>query len=165
MGNLTRAAPAGILLVSAALLGGAFAFQYLGGLQPCVLCVWQRYPHGAVIVLALLAVLMARGSTAAAVPWLVTLAGLVLLAGAGIAGFHVGVEQGWWKGTEACSGTGVGGSLAETLKGAASGPSARCDEVPWALFGVSMAGYNFLISAALAFFAFVAAERMRQAAR
>jgi disulfide bond formation protein DsbB len=165
MRNLTLAAPLLLMLASAALLGGAFAFQYLGGLFPCELCVWQRYPHGAVIVLAFIAVLLARGSMAGAVPWLVTLIGLVLLAEAGIAGFHVGVEQGWWHGTEACAGPGVGGSLAETLKGASSGPSARCDEVAWSLFGISMAGYNFGISALLAFFAFVSAERMRQDAR
>lgn len=152
-----------ILAASAALLLGAFAFQYIGGLQPCVLCVYQRYPHGVVIGLALAALLLAppRGRAA-----MMALAGVALLAGAAVAAFHVGVEQKWWEGLPGCSGglpTDL--SLEEMMKRAAGKPPARCDEVPWSLFGISMAGYNFLLSLALAALSFVAARNFWSAAR
>ena len=90
---------------------------------------------------------------------MLALAGLSLLAGTGIAVFHVGVEQGWWPGLTSCAGPGAGASLAETLNQAKAGPAARCDEVPWSLFGISMAGYNALISMAAGLLALWAAAR------
>src|SRR5690348_12163154 len=107
---MTSKAPALLLLLaSAALIAGAFAFQYIGGLAPCVLCWWQRYAHMTTIAVAALAfALSSRGSSK--VGWgLVAVAGLSLLAGAGIAAFHVGVEQHWWAGTAEC-GSAVSGA-------------------------------------------------------
>jgi disulfide bond formation protein DsbB len=143
------------LIVSAATVGGAYAFQYLGGLAPCVLCWWQRYAHFAVIGFAVLA-LLPVGATARSL--LLLGAAAAALTGAGIAVFHVGVEQHWWQGTAECGST-IGGatSLDEMRKMLLAQPVVRCDEVAWSLFGISMAGYNALISLGLAVFGLMAA--------
>lgn len=149
-----RTTAALLLVASAAILGGAFAFQYVGGLQPCILCWWQRYAHMATIALAAIAVAASgRGSTRTG--WLlVTLTGLALLTGAGIAAFHVGVEQHWWAGTAECGSTLGGASGIDELRARLlAQPIVRCDDIAWSLFGISMAGYNFLLSLALAAFA------------
>jgi disulfide bond formation protein DsbB len=153
-----RLYPALIALASAAVLAAAFGFQHLGGLDPCELCIWQRYPYGGTIAAAVLALIAPPGRAQAA---LLGLAAALFLAGAGIAAFHVGVEQHWWEGTAACGGAapaGAGGlgALLDSL----DRPPARCDEVAWSLFGISMAGYNFLISLALAAFSIWAARRL-----
>jgi len=146
---------------SVALMLGALAFQYLGGLYPCALCIWQRYPHGVVIALGVIALAHGLAGKSKPVPWLMILAALALLVGAGIAAFHVGVEQGWWKGLEACA---AGGKRPDTLKGAfealKEGPVASCSDIPWQLFGISMAGYNFLISLGAGLFGLLAARAM-----
>jgi disulfide bond formation protein DsbB len=152
-----RNAAALIFAISAALLAGALAFQYWGGLQPCVLCLWQRYAHVAVMGFAVLAFLFGRSSGGAV---LLIGAGLAALAGAGIAGFHVGVEQHWWQGTAECGSTlGPAATIDELRARLLAQPVVRCDEIAWSLFGISMAGYNFLLSLALAGFAFAAALR------
>jgi disulfide bond formation protein DsbB len=134
-----------IFLASAALLLGALAFQHLGGYAPCVLCYWQRYAHAATALLALAAFVLPRAAA-----WLLAGAALALLGGAGIAGFHVGVEQHWWTGTAEC-GSAVGGaaSIEDLRARLLAQPVVRCDEVQWSLFGISMAGYNFLLSLGL----------------
>ena len=155
-----RQYPPLVLVASIAILGGAFAFQHFGGLDPCVLCVWQRYPYGVTIAASAAAFLVAgaRGKGA-----LLALCGLAFLAGAGLAGFHVGVEQHWWQGTAQCAGgaaPAAGAGLSDLLAQAQAGPAPRCDEVPWSLFGVSMAGYNLLLSLALAAASLYAAARL-----
>ncbi len=143
----TRLHPVLILAASVAVLGTAFAFQYLGGLDPCPLCIYQRYPYGVAIVLVALALALARPPLLA---WLFGISALVFFAGGAIAVFHVGVEQHWWQGTAACTGTVPdGASLAEILAKARSAPAPRCDEIPWSFLGVSMAGYNVLASVVL----------------
>lgn len=142
-----RLAAALVVALGAFALAAAFAFQYLGGLAPCVLCIWQRYPYGIAIALGALAFLLAGRPAAARA--LIGIAGLVLLADAAIAAFHVGVEQKWWAGTAACGGTLATGLSAEELKAQLlAAPVVRCDEVAWSLFGISMAGYNFLLALA-----------------
>lgn len=146
---------------SLALLAGAFAFQHLGGLAPCVLCIWQRWPHAIAAVLALVAGLLTpagRGGAAAA--WLMVAAGVMLLAGAGIAGFHVGVEQHWWEGTAECGTTETAASVAELKARLLETPVARCDEVAWSLLGISMAGWNLLLSVGLAGLSFLIARKI-----
>lgn len=129
-----------------AVLGAALFSQYVGGLNPCPLCIWQRWPHGVAGGLGLAA--LALGARWA---WLHLAQAPVLLAGAGIAGFHVGVEQGWWEGLSTCSGGDVGGlSTAEAVERIFNAPLVRCDEVAWAFAGVSMAGWNLILSVALA---------------
>jgi disulfide bond formation protein DsbB len=131
---------------AAAILIGALGFQYLGGLAPCPLCTWQRYALIVAMVLALSSAL-AMDNTARV---LLALAGVAFVASAGIGGFQVGVEQGWWQGTQACTGGQPTASTLDQLMTQVQGkPPARCDEVAWSLFGISLAGYNFLISLAL----------------
>ncbi|MEC9434896.1 MAG: disulfide bond formation protein B [Pseudomonadota bacterium] len=132
---------------SAGLLAGAFAFQHLGGLAPCEMCLWQRWPHAVGIGLGLLML----------VPFLrearvLRLIGLVaMVVGAGIALMHTGVERGWWQGVTECSG-GPGGDLTadQLLEAIRAAPMVRCDEVAWSMLGLSMASWNGLISVALA---------------
>jgi disulfide bond formation protein DsbB len=132
---------------AAAILLGALGFQYFGGLAPCPLCTWQRYALIAAMMLALGAAL-SMDNTARV---LLILAGVAFVASAGIGGFQVGVEQGWWQGSQACTGgQPTPGTLDQLMAQVQGKPPARCDEVAWSLFGISLAGYNFLISLALA---------------
>jgi disulfide bond formation protein DsbB len=146
MSSLTR--PQLILIAtlgSVALLGGAFAFQHLGGLAPCALCIWQRWPHAVAILI---------GAVALVTGWrgLSWLGALAALATAGIGMFHVGVEQLWWEGLATCSAGSISGIPAADLLNPAADVAApvRCDEIPWQLAGVSMAGWNAILSLALA---------------
>lgn len=152
-------ARAALLLIAgaAAPLLVAFASQYWGGLAPCELCLWQRWAYAGVIAIAMLALLGAGSPQANRV--LLAAGGVAALAGAGIAIFHVGVEQHWWQGLAGCSGAALSGDMTPEAFEAAilAAPAVRCDEVAWSLAGVSMAGYNAIYAAALALFAFLAA--------
>jgi disulfide bond formation protein DsbB len=141
-------------LGSVALLGGAFAFQYIGGLAPCALCLWQRWPHAAAILI---------GAVAFATGWrgLLWLGALAALATAGIGIFHVGVEQLWWEGLATCTAGSISGISAADLLNPAADVAApvRCDEIPWQMLGISMAGWNAIISLGLAAVWVMAARR------
>ncbi|MEM6902921.1 MAG: disulfide bond formation protein B [Pseudomonadota bacterium] len=140
-----RMAGIGALLVSTFMLGFAFVSQYAFGLQPCELCVVQRWPWVAVIVLAIGAIASAQHKFAQALMLLAM--GVALLANSAIAGFHVGVEQGWWAGLATCSPSlPTSGSIEALRAHLLSAPTISCGEVVWSLFGISMAGYNMLIS-------------------
>src|SRR5207237_10719321 len=93
---------------------------------------------------------------------LLAIAALGFLAGAGIAAFHVGVEQHWWAGTAECGASGplAGGSAADLRAKLLAQPVVRCDEVAWSLFGISMAGFNVIVSLALTAFAALGAKRL-----
>lgn len=134
---------------SLAILAGAFAFQYLGGLAPCQLCLWQRWPHAAAIVIGLLALVVTRGVTGRLLP---LLGALAALATAGIGVFHVGVEQKWWEGLASCTAGSISGiSTADLLDPTVDvGAVVRCDEIAWQMFGISMAGWNVILSVGLA---------------
>ena len=129
---------------SAALLLGALGFEHLGGFFPCALCMWQRWPHVAAVLLALLG-LKLKG------PVIPLLGALAALATAGIGGFHLGVEQGWWPGLEGCSGAGITGlSMESLLDPTAAAPGVvRCDQIAWSFLGISMAGWNMIASLGL----------------
>lgn len=144
------------LLTPLALLGGAYASQYIGGLHPCDMCWWQRYAHMAAIPLALLAYLTARNGRASA--GFTVLAAFAIATSGAIGLFHAGVEYGWWEGLTACSTTATGGDLAASIW---SAPIIRCDVAPWTLLGISLAGYNGLLSvgAALAILALLNRDR------
>jgi disulfide bond formation protein DsbB len=151
----------GFFLASAAALVSVFVFQYGLALMPCVLCVWQRGPHALAILIAGFGIGQARSIDPIRhpfrpVPWrtFTTLAALLFidhLFNAGLAAFHVGVEQHWWAGTEACTGGAPVGLTADQLRAQllATKP-ARCDEVAWSFLGISLAGFNFLLSVVLA---------------
>ena len=129
---------------SLALLLGAFAFQHIGGLAPCKLCLWQRWPHAAAIAIGALA--LALGNRVLA--WLGALA---TLATAGIGIFHTGVERGWWEGPSTCTSSGMGNLSADELfDKIMNAPLIRCDEVAWSMLGLSMASWNAIIALVLA---------------
>ncbi len=132
-------------LGSAALLSGAFAFQYIGGLAPCQLCLYQRWPHAAAILIGVVA--LATGWRGLA--WLGVLAAL---ATAAIGVFHVGVEQKWWEGLASCTAGSIEGISAADLLDPTKDVAAvvRCDEIAWQMLGVSMAGWNVILSLILA---------------
>lgn len=127
------------LLVPAGLLGGALLSQYAGGLYPCEMCYWQRWPHGAAILLALAAIFSPIGSPRTRA--LVLLAALAIALSGAIGVYHAGVELGYWQGITQCTATGAT-SLEDILRV----PLVRCDQVQWSLFGISMAGWNAIIS-------------------
>ena len=131
---------------SLALMLGALAFQHIGGMAPCKLCLWQRWPHAAAIGIG--------GLAALALLPAVLLAGMGLLAAlatSGIGAYHTGVERGWWEGPTSCSGGGVADQSAQDLFAQImAAPLIRCDEVPWEMFGLSMASWNALVSLGLA---------------
>ncbi len=156
---LARIPPAALMLLgSLAALAVAFASQYWGGLLPCQLCLWQRWAYGAVILLAILTfALPMRLKSAGA-----SLTALAVLAGAGIALFHVGVEQHWWKGLASCMSTvNANQSLTDLESQLMATPVIPCDRPAWTMFGVSMAGYNFAYATALGLFGLLAAVRSR----
>jgi disulfide bond formation protein DsbB len=136
------------LLTPVLLLGGAYASQYIGGLHPCDMCWWQRYPHMIAIPLALLAYAMKGRPCVSGL--FAGLAGLAIGISGLIGLFHAGVEYGWWEGLTTCSTTPSGGSAADMLNQIMATPLIRCDVAPWDLFGISLAGYNGLLSGAAA---------------
>lgn len=157
-----RIGPAVIALVSLGALATALVAQYAFDLHPCVLCVYQRVPYVVALALGLAGVLVARPPGLQRL--LILGSGLAFLVGAGIAGFHVGVEQHWWAGTASCNAPALDMNLSmaelqRQLDEAAS--FAACDEVPWSLFGISMAGYNAAISLLLAAACLGTAAKMR----
>jgi len=146
---LSRPRLIGLLLAaaSAAMLLGAFYFQYVEDLQPCPLCIGQRWAHAASLVIGLVLAL-GLGGPRLWRPWLAALT-LAFLAGAGIAAYHVGVEQKLIE--SAFCGASESADTIEALKAELMATDvARCDEIPWSLFGISMAGYNVIISLVLA---------------
>jgi len=144
--------PALLLVVSLAMISVAYGFQYIGKMEPCEMCYWQRYAYYVAIPLLALAVLLAADAAQSSISRAVIgLAGLAFLTGAGIAGYHSGVEYGWWAGPESCTASGFVAETAEAFLEAIRGRNiVRCDEIPWSLFGISMAGYNFFASLGLA---------------
>lgn len=137
------------LVVSALLLGGALLFQYVGGLAPCELCVAQRWPHAVSIALGLAGLLLLRR---AAVARLLAVGCALALLWTGLIGlYHVGVEQKWWSGPSACTAGSLSAAPAEALSQIVAAPLVQCDSIAWSLFGISMAGYNALISTLAAF--------------
>ena len=147
-----------LIIVAAAgslgLLLGAFAFQYIGGLVPCVLCLYQRWPHAAAVLIGLLG-LKIGGRV------LPLLGALAAATSAAIGVFHVGVEQKWWEGLATCTVDTLSGvSGADLLNTDLTlGAPVRCDAIPWEMFGVSMAGWNVIVSGLLVLIWLAAARR------
>jgi disulfide bond formation protein DsbB len=130
--NLILAATLG----SAAMLLGAWGFQYLGGLAPCKLCYWQRYPYIASVPIGVVA-LVAGGA------FLPLLGALAAAATGAVGVYHTGVERGWWQGPDTCTSGPIGDlSPDQLLEQIMAAPLVRCDEVAWQLLGLSMASWN-----------------------
>ncbi|MES2905316.1 MAG: disulfide bond formation protein B [Pseudomonadota bacterium] len=145
-----RPAPAALarllaLGVPGALLTGAYLSQYVGGLYPCEMCYWQRWPHFAAVGIAALAFLFAAPSRNARL--LTGLAALAIAVSGAIGVFHAGVEYGWWEGLTRCASAGT-----MTLEDIMNVPLVRCDEVQFKFLTISMAGWNAILSLGSAIF-------------
>lgn len=137
--RIAAAAAAG----SALLLCGAFAFQALG-YPPCKMCLWQRWPH-------VMAVAFGFGYIWYRQRLFLWGGGIATLTTSGIGLYHAGVEKSWWEGPSSCTSGGIGGlSVDELLDKILAAPVVRCDEIAWQLAGISMAGWNAILSLALA---------------
>jgi disulfide bond formation protein DsbB len=132
------------VLVPAALLAAAFGSEYWGGLWPCEMCWWQRWAHLAALVLALLSLLLARMPDRGRS--LVWLAALAILASGAIGAYHAGVEADLFEGFTQCTSAAAGGSTDDLLNAVMNAPMVRCDDVQWSFLGISMAGWNAIVS-------------------
>ena len=147
-------APALVLAGSLALLAGAYAFEIVGGLMPCEMCWWQRWALMATAFFAADALLIAKlaarqpklAPVAIGTAWLAILA---LASNAAIALFHAGVEQKWWQGLTRCTAPLLAGDAKSMMADILAQPLVRCDAIPWQMFGISMAGWNFVVSLTL----------------
>lgn len=147
-----------LLFASVLTLAAAYVFQYGFGYHPCDLCWLQRYPYMGVIAIASLGLFLdSQGEDKPRNSFIVMAIFMAVIGllfyDAYLAGFHVGVEQKWWVGPTSCSAT-----IDTTLTGEAlleqimNAPIVNCSEIQWELFGISMAGYNFLIALSLGLF-------------
>ena len=143
--------------VSFSLIVMALGFEHIGGLVPCKLCLTQRLPHYGLIIIALISLALPK-------PQLIwrSIAALCAIVTGGIGVQHVGVEKGWWQGPQGCSSQIGGGDLSSLTDALLATPVVRCDEIAWSLMGVSMAGWNALISLAMAGFLGYALARLRK---
>ncbi|MEG8015219.1 MULTISPECIES: disulfide bond formation protein B [unclassified Sphingomonas] len=127
------------------LLLGALGSQFLGGLYPCEMCHWQRWPHYAAVLIAGASFLVPQRSLRAS---LVIVAALLIGISGAIGLFHAGVEYHWWNGITACTTTVsmAGTTPAERLAAIMNAPMVRCDAAQWTLAGISLAGFNAIFS-------------------
>lgn len=138
---------------SAALLLGALGFQYIGGLPPCKLCYWQRYPHMVAVVIGVVALFLRSRL-------LPVFGALAALASANVGIYHTGVERGWWEGPTTCTSGPINGlSTDALLDQIMAAPMVRCDDVAWQMLGLSMASWNTVASLVLALIWIAAARR------
>ncbi len=126
--------------VPAALLLGAYGSQYVGGLAPCEMCYWQRYAHFVGLFFAVLALALGRlPDRGRSLVWLAALA----ILGSGLIGaYHAGVEAGVFEGFTQCTSLASGATIQDIL----AAPVIRCDQVQWSFLGISMAGWNAILS-------------------
>ena len=134
------------LLVPVGLLGGALGSQYLGGLAPCEMCIWQRWPHAVAIVAAALAFTASAQSQRSRT--LTLLAALAIALSGAIGVYHAGVEAKIFEGLTSCTALPKGPSTAELLRQITHAPLVRCDQVQFRFLGISMAGWNAILSLA-----------------
>jgi disulfide bond formation protein DsbB len=132
------------LLLPLALLGGALGSQYLGGLHPCEMCYWQRWPHAAAILLAALSFTAPAPSPRAKV--FILLAALAIAVSGAIGVYHAGVEAKIFEGFTQCTALSRSSSTAELLEQITHAPLVRCDEVQWRFLGLSLAAWNAILS-------------------
>ena len=131
------------ILGSVLLLLGALAFQYLGGLPPCKLCYWQRYPHMLAIIFGVIFYYTSIG-TIAVIP------AVAELSSEGVGEYHFGIEKEFWPGPNTCSSGIINNISTDALiEQIMSAPLTKCDEVLWSFLNISMAGWNTIFSAFL----------------
>ena len=151
-----------IAAVGAATIAGAWFFELVIKLNPCPLCLDQRWPYYVAIPLALVVALAARRGAPRTLVTIGLLAlAVLMLRGVWFGVFHAGIEWKWWSGPQECSGAPQLGGAGDLLKRLQSINITRCDEAAWRFLGISLAGYNALISAALAAVALAGARASR----
>ena len=132
-----------VTLGSILILSSAFFFEYVLGYSACKMCIWQRWPHALAILIGII-ILSTR------LKILSIFGVLSTLTTAGIGFYHAGVEYKWWSGPSSCtSKINTEISASDLLNQILSAPIVRCDDVVWDLFGISMAGWNGILSLAL----------------
>jgi disulfide bond formation protein DsbB len=131
------------LFLPLALIAGALGSQVFGGLVPCEMCHWQRWPHYAAIIVAAASFAITHRPTRML---FVLFAGVLVAVSGGIGVFHAGVEYHWWPGITACSTNVAHGDPMAILREQISKPIVRCDAAQWELFGISLAGFNAILS-------------------
>ena len=131
------------ILGSVLLLLGALAFQSLGGLPPCTLCYWQRYPHMLAIIFGVIFYYTSIGT-------IVVIPAVAALSSAGVGAYHFGIEKEFWPGPNTCSSGIINNISTDALiEQIMSAPLTKCDEVLWSFLNISMAGWNTIFSAFL----------------
>jgi disulfide bond formation protein DsbB len=144
----TRVASLTVLAIAAATIAGALASQHIFGLAPCKLCLQQRWPYYVGVPLAAFAAVLPRSEGRRMTLGLLA---LIFLGSAGLAGYHAGIEWGFWLGPADCGGgTAPSGSVDDLLKGLGSTRIVSCTDAAWRFLGLSLAGWNALVSLALA---------------
>lgn len=140
--ELARAIAFGLPLL---LLLGALGSQFWGGLYPCEMCHWQRWPHYGAVLLGIGAFIVPGREGRRA---LVVIAALLIAVSGAIGVFHAGVEYHWWNGITACTSTIATGATtsAERLAAIMNAPLIRCDVPQWQFAGISLAGFNAILS-------------------
>lgn len=123
--------------------GAALVAERLFDLYPCEMCLWQRWPHMAALALALIAWVMRKQPVSRL---LVGLAALAILASGVIGLFHAGVEYGWWEGLTQCAAPSGGSGSGDFMTNIMEKPLIRCDVAQWTLGGISLAGFNAILS-------------------
>lgn len=134
------------LLIAITSLSGAFIAQYHYGLEPCILCIYQRIPFAIVIFFSLMGLMSYISADIARI--MMGINALAFLSNAGIAFYHTGVERHWWKSfLEGCAVPDLGSNPETILQTILNTPPIRCDEIPWAdpWAGLSMANYNAIL--------------------
>jgi disulfide bond formation protein DsbB len=146
--HVDQLAMAALVVCSGGALALALIAQYGFDLWPCVVCYWQRVPYGLILFVGLLALLPAvDGPSRRVILWLC--AGLFAV-NVGLAGYHVGIEERWWKGPAECAGQVRDYSAADMLTALSQPGRLGCEEAAYRLLGLSMAGYNVIVCLVLA---------------
>ena len=144
--------------ISASLYAGALWFQYVGGLMPCSLCLWQRWPHIIIVLLAMIALFVRMPRLVLSIIAITAATSVILAA------YHAGVEWQLWSGPGGCTASLINSSDLTTLTDSLlATPVVRCDEVAWSFFGLSMAGWNSLFSLDICLIALISLSQGKKA--
>lgn len=143
-GSRARPAAVGVLALSAATIAGALASQHVYGLVPCKLCLWQRWPYYVGVPLALATAIVPADRLRRAG---LALLCLLFLGSAALAAYHAGAEWGAWPGPSDCGGGASGpASAGDLLRSLETITVVSCTEAAWRFLGLSLAGWNALVS-------------------
>ncbi|NNE58884.1 MAG: disulfide bond formation protein B [Hellea sp.] len=152
--------PVFALVISGGLISGAWFFQFVLGYSPCTMCYWQRWAHWGVLALAALMLIASRAGQNHS-KLFAALIGLAFLVSFGLALWHVGVEYKWWAGPQTCavSSVDIEFDINDPLGGLDNVKPPACSVAAWRFLGLSMAGWNAVVSLGAAVLSFIGASR------